>query len=94
MANQTAFYFYAPTWDFPPPPSGPIKLGNVITSIKTPERALFTASPSLASTISSTKISVTFSREKLHAGQFSTVTNFLSLLGLDIIFIISFIKRF
>ncbi|PVH85639.1 hypothetical protein DL98DRAFT_557564 [Cadophora sp. DSE1049] len=82
MANQTFYYFYAPTWDFPP--EGPIKLGNVITSIKTPERALFTAPPDLASTTSSTKSSVTFSREKLRSGGFSIVTNFLSVLGLDV----------
>ncbi|KAH7417512.1 hypothetical protein BKA64DRAFT_740007 [Cadophora sp. MPI-SDFR-AT-0126] len=82
MANQTLYYFYAPTWDFPP--EGPIKLGNVITSIKTPERALFTAPPDLASTISSAKTSVKFSREKLRSGNFSILTNFLSILGIDV----------
>ncbi|ENH75406.1 hypothetical protein FOC1_g10002966 [Fusarium oxysporum f. sp. cubense race 1] len=32
MANRDFFYFYAPTWDYPP--EGPIKLGNVISSVK------------------------------------------------------------
>ncbi|KAK5659695.1 hypothetical protein OQA88_905, partial [Cercophora sp. LCS_1] len=79
MANQTPYYFLAPTWDFPPPPAGPIRLGNVIASLKTPERALF-APPASAdlNAFSTEQRNVTFSTEKLRSSQCSIFTRFLS----------------
>jgi len=83
MANRTFYFFYAPTWDFPP--DGPIKLGNVITSIKTPERPLYTAPlPTGPEVISSEKSHVKFSAEKSREGKFSILTKFLSILGVGI----------
>ncbi|KAJ4327404.1 hypothetical protein N0V84_002175 [Fusarium piperis] len=43
MANREFFFLYAPTWDYPP--GGPIRLGNVITSVKNPHRPLFCSLP-------------------------------------------------
>lgn len=43
MEGQVAYFFYAPTWDFPP--EGPIKLGNVLTSVEKPEQPLSTTPP-------------------------------------------------
>ncbi|KAF6812643.1 hypothetical protein CSOJ01_05062 [Colletotrichum sojae] len=43
MANRERYFFYAPTWDYPP--NGPIKLGNVIPSVKKPQQALSCVSP-------------------------------------------------
>ncbi|KAI0850771.1 hypothetical protein F5Y00DRAFT_260221 [Daldinia vernicosa] len=83
MANRTSYFFYAPTWDYPP--NGPIKLGNVLTSLKKPERPLYTAAPLVdADVFSSEKSQVEFSREKLNSGQFSIVTKFLSFLGVGV----------
>lgn len=79
MANRTPYFFLAPTWDFPPPPTGPIRLGSVITSLKTPERALYTPPPSTnLNAFSTEQKRVVFSAEKLRAGQFSIFTRFLS----------------
>ncbi len=70
MSNIAHYYFYAPTWDYPP--GGPIKLGSVISTVKQPEIALYTAPPlTKADVISSEKTHVEFSREKLRAGDFS-----------------------
>jgi hypothetical protein len=83
MANRTFYFFYAPTWDYPP--EGPIKLGNVITSIKTPERPLYTAPlPTDPEVFSSEKSHVEFSTEKLKEGKFSILTKFLSILGVGV----------
>ncbi|KAG7289310.1 hypothetical protein NEMBOFW57_005677 [Staphylotrichum longicolle] len=80
MANRVPFFFYAPTWDFPP--DGPIKLGNVLTSFKTPELPLYTAPPPTSDEVFLTeKRQVEFSHEKLREGQFSILTKFLSFLG-------------
>lgn len=82
MANKVPYYFYAPTWDFPPPPTGPIRLGNVITSLEKPEQPLFTAElPTQSELYSSSKHQVEFSREKLLQGSFGILTQFLSVLG-------------
>ncbi|KAI0379220.1 hypothetical protein F5Y04DRAFT_260007 [Hypomontagnella monticulosa] len=83
MANRTFYFFYAPTWDYPP--DGPIKLGNVLTSLKKPERPLCTVAP-IADTdvFTSEKRQVEFSREKLKSGQFSILTKFLSFLGIGV----------
>jgi hypothetical protein len=83
MANQVLYYFYAPTWDFPP--NGPIKLGNVIASLKKPERPLYvTPSPDDSEVFSTTKTHVEYSREKSRSGKFSILTKFLSFLGVGV----------
>lgn len=93
MANRVPFFFYAPTWDFPP--DGPIKLGNVLTSFKTPELPLYTAAPPTPDEVFSTeKRQVEFSHEKLREGQFSILTKFLSFLGAGVDLSASRSKRY
>lgn len=83
MANRQYFFFYAPTWDYPP--DGPIKLGNVITSVKKPERPFYCAPPPEGSGVFSTeKTSVQYTKEKLRSGKFSILTKFLSILGFGV----------
>ncbi|KAF8866266.1 hypothetical protein BDZ45DRAFT_640399 [Acephala macrosclerotiorum] len=83
MANQVFYYFYAPTWEYPP--AGPIKIGNVITSIKKPEQPLYTAPLPLESEVYlSTKSHVEYSKEKSREGKFSILTKFLSILGFGV----------
>ncbi|KAJ4172034.1 hypothetical protein NW754_007632 [Fusarium falciforme] len=83
MANRDFFFFYAPTWDYPP--GGPIKLGNVITSVKNPHRPLFCSPPPEESDVFRTeKKSVQYTKEKLRRGRFSILTKFLSVLGFGI----------
>jgi hypothetical protein len=83
MANQVAYYYFAPTWDFPP--NGPLRLGNVLISVKRPDRALYTAPPpNAAEIITSEKSQVEFSRAKLKAGKFSIFTRFIKFIGLGI----------
>ena len=85
MSNHIKSYFYAPSWDFPPPPKGPIQLGNIITSIEEPEIPLHTAPyPDDGEIFSSDKRNVEYSREKLRAGKFSILTKFLSLMGVGV----------
>ncbi|KAL6899984.1 hypothetical protein GGI43DRAFT_54521 [Trichoderma evansii] len=83
MTNQVSYYYFAPTWDFPP--NGPLQLGNVLMSVKKPERALYTAPPPNATEIiTSEKSQVELSRENLKAGKFGIFTRFLTFLGLGI----------
>lgn len=83
MANQTLYYYFAPTWDFPP--KGPLQLGNILMSVKKPERALYTAPlPDATEIITSEKSQVEFSREKLKGGKFSIFTRFIKFIGLGI----------
>ncbi|UPK95689.1 hypothetical protein LCI18_006624 [Fusarium solani-melongenae] len=83
MANRDFFFFYAPTWDYPP--GGPIKLGNVITSVKNPHRPLFCSPPPEESDVFRTeKKTVQYTKEKLRRGKFSILTKFLSVLGFGI----------
>ncbi|KAM0229214.1 hypothetical protein ACHAP5_011721 [Fusarium lateritium] len=83
MANREFFYFYAPTWDYPP--EGPIKLGNVLSSVKRPHLPLLTAPPSDEAGIFKTeKKSVEYTKEKLRSGRFSILTKFLSVFGFGI----------
>jgi hypothetical protein len=83
MANRVFYFFFAPTWDYPP--GGPIKLGNVITSIKKPERPLYIGPlPADAEVFSTEQRQVEFSEEKLKAGQLSIFTRFLSVLGVGV----------
>lgn len=83
MANRDFFFFYAPTWDYPP--NGPIKLGNVISSVKKPQRPLFSAPlPEDSDVFSTQQKSVQYTKEKLRRGKFSILTKFLSFLGFGI----------
>ncbi|KAI0405373.1 hypothetical protein F4802DRAFT_180071 [Xylaria palmicola] len=85
MANRTPYFFLAPTWDIPAPPSGPIQLGNVITSLKAPERPLHRGPSPHSDVFSSSQTRVVFSAEKLRAGKFGIFTRFLNLvLGLGV----------
>ncbi|KAF5002041.1 hypothetical protein FGRMN_652 [Fusarium graminum] len=80
MANREHFYFYAPTWDYPP--DGPIKLGNIVSSVKKPHLPLNTAPPS--GIFRTEKKSVEYTKEKLRSGRFSILTKFLSVFGLGV----------
>ena len=83
MSNAIYSYFYAPSWDYLP--DGPIKLGNVITSIERPEDPLHTAPyPKDEELILSEKKQVEYSHEKLRVGKFSILTKFLSILGVGV----------
>ena len=83
MANRQATYFYAPTWDYPP--DGPIRLGNVISSVKEPHRPRFYCPPSDESDVSKLeKKSVQYTKEKSKSGRFSILTKFLSILGFGV----------
>ena len=82
MANTQPVFFYAPTWDYPV--DGPIKLGNVITSVKTPQRFLHCVTPDGSDVFSSKKSSVEYTKEKLRSGKFSILTKFLSIFGFGI----------
>lgn len=82
MANREFFFFYAPTWDFPP--DGPIKLGNVIRSVKRPQRPLSCSPPPDDDVFKTEKRSVQYTKEKLRSGKFSILTKFLSVLGFGI----------
>uniref|UniRef100_A0A093XHI4 Uncharacterized protein n=1 Tax=Talaromyces marneffei PM1 TaxID=1077442 RepID=A0A093XHI4_TALMA len=96
MANKTTFYFYAPTWDYPPPPLGPLKLGTVFSNLKRPaESTLYTAQlPTSSATAdnggdspapySTYKKDVELSTEKLRQGRFAILTQFLSVLGVGV----------
>jgi hypothetical protein len=84
MSNVKKTYFFAPTWDYPPE-TGPIQLGNIITSPSTPEQPLYKgASPSTNELIKSEKTVVEFSREKLRSGRFGLWTKFLSVIGIRV----------
>ena len=97
MSNRSKTYFLAPTWDYPPPPRGPIRLGNFIASPLKPVPALYSA-PSDLTTSQATasghgdveesfemeKKEVTWSHDKLRAGKFGVWTEFLSFLGLGV----------
>ncbi|KPM38865.1 hypothetical protein AK830_g7709 [Neonectria ditissima] len=83
MANNVFYFYFAPTWDWPP--EGPIRLGNVLTSIKKPEQPLHTAPlPAADQVFSSHKSEVEYSQKKLREGKFSILTTFLSVLGLGV----------
>ncbi|KAH8742704.1 hypothetical protein F5883DRAFT_513033 [Diaporthe sp. PMI_573] len=83
MANNVAYFYFAPTWDWPP--EGPIQLGNVLTSIQKPDQPLHRAPLPIASEMfSSEKTEVEYSKEKLVEGKFSILTKFLSILGVGV----------
>ncbi|CAG9947555.1 unnamed protein product [Clonostachys rosea f. rosea IK726] len=83
MANQVAYFFYAPTWDWPP--EGPIKLGNVLTSVQRPEQPLSTTPPPTENEVFSLeKKDVEHSITKLRDGNFSLFTKFLNFIGISV----------
>ncbi|KAF2025167.1 hypothetical protein EK21DRAFT_117095 [Setomelanomma holmii] len=83
MANATPEYFIAPTWDFPP--NGPIVLGSIISSLKTPHRRLALCLPGDNDVLSSSKTGVSLSKDKLSSGGVTVLTTFLAgLLGLGV----------
>ncbi|KAL2783355.1 hypothetical protein BJX66DRAFT_131538 [Aspergillus keveii] len=83
MANRGLFFFYAPTSGFPP--GGPIRLGNVITSVKRPQLPLSSSPPPEHCDIFKTqKRSVQYTKEKLQDGKFSILTRFLNVLGFGV----------
>ena len=97
MSNLRKTYFLPPTWDYPPPPHGPIRLGNLIASPSKPVPALYAAPSDLntspatamgpgdgAGSFETEKKNVTWSRDKLRAGKFGVWTEFLSFLGLGV----------
>lgn len=86
MANQRKTYFLCPTWDYHP--SGPIQLGNIITSPSRPADALNgpdaprPAATSLFPT--TTKTDVKWSSDNLRSGRYGLWTQFLSFLGFSV----------
>lgn len=97
MSNPSKTYFLAPTWDYPPPPGGPIRLGNIIASPVKPVPALYLAPSNLKTSQGAAtghgdggesfqieKKNITWSRDKLRAGKFGLWTEFLSFLGLGV----------
>ncbi|SPJ79063.1 uncharacterized protein FTOL_07454 [Fusarium torulosum] len=83
MANRKICYFYTPTWDYSP--ESPIKLRNVISSVKRPHLPLFTAPPLDKTGIFTTeKKSAEYTKEKLRSGRFSILTKFLSVFGFGV----------
>lgn len=83
MASHEFYFFYAPSWDYPL--GGPIKIGNVITSVKKPHRPLACVPPLEESDIFITeKKSVQYTKEKLRSGKFSILTKFLSIFGFGV----------
>ncbi|KAL7928238.1 hypothetical protein V8C35DRAFT_318661 [Trichoderma chlorosporum] len=82
MVNHQKLFFYAPTWDYPP--NGPIKLGNVITSVKKPERPLHCVPPSGSDVLSTKKNNVEHTGVQTSNEKFSVLVRFFSIFGLDI----------
>jgi hypothetical protein len=83
MASEIPEYFLPQNWDFPP--NGPIKLGNVLTSLKEPHRPLTTIKPDSSKIIAVHKELTTIEEEKDNSSNFSVLTTFLSgLLGLGV----------
>ncbi|KAL7916638.1 hypothetical protein GGI35DRAFT_47718 [Trichoderma velutinum] len=82
MANNQHLFFYAPTWDYPP--NGPIKLGNVITSVKKPERPLHCVPPPSSDVFSTKKMSVEHTKDELQNERFSILVKFFSIFGLNV----------
>ncbi|KAM0085342.1 hypothetical protein ACKRZS_002368 [Fusarium odoratissimum] len=73
MANRDFFYFYAPTWDYPP--EGPIKLGNVISSVKKPHIPLIHSPPTEETGVFKTeKKKLQYTTEKLNEEIFTFET--------------------
>ncbi|KAF2683622.1 hypothetical protein K458DRAFT_418596 [Lentithecium fluviatile CBS 122367] len=80
MASEIPEYFLPRNWDYPP--TGPIKLGNVLTSLKEPHRPLATIKPDADRTIPTSKNFAKIETENEKSGGFAIMTTFLSgLLG-------------
>lgn len=88
MSNLKKTYFLCPNWDYHP--DGPVQLGNIIISPENPAQALngFERQPPTESSMfpATSKIGVTWSKEKLRSGTYGLWTEFLSFisgLGVD-----------
>jgi hypothetical protein len=83
MASDIPEYFLPRNWDYPP--NGPVKLGNVLTSLKEPHRPLATIKPDPSRVIALPKSLATIESGKENSKGLSVFTTFLSgLLGLGI----------
>jgi hypothetical protein len=87
MTSSTKTYFLAPNFDFPPPPSGLIDLGSIITDPKKPDRSLNKGELVLIpahAIFTTTKTDWTASRSQLHAVDGGIWTSFLqTIIGLS-----------
>lgn len=83
MASGVPEYFLPRNWDYPP--DGPIRLGNVLSSLKEPHRPLATVKPDADKIIHRTKTNFNIDTEESQSGGISILTTFLSgLLGLGV----------
>jgi len=85
MASEVPEYFLPRNWDYPP--GGPIKLGNVLASLKEPHRPLATLQPDANSIIKSRKSLAAIETEDGRSGGVTVMTTFLSALlgaGVDV----------
>jgi hypothetical protein len=78
MASEIPEYFLPRNWDYPP--TGPIKLGNVLISLKEPHRPLATVKPNADMIITSPKTLVAIETERVRSGRVAIMTTFLSAL--------------
>ncbi|KAL5384446.1 hypothetical protein DPSP01_005245 [Paraphaeosphaeria sporulosa] len=78
MANLVPEYYLAPTWEIPRHCS--IKLSNIISSIKQPQRPLANIHPPDYITTSH-KTSLTCCKRKMSSKDVSIITSFLSFMG-------------
>jgi len=78
MASEIPEYFLPRNWDYPP--TGPIKLGNVLTSLKEPHRPLATVKPDADIIITSPKTLAAIETEKVRSGGVAIMTTFLNAL--------------
>ncbi|KAK4224122.1 hypothetical protein QBC38DRAFT_26713 [Podospora fimiseda] len=91
MANQQKQYFLSPTWDYPPGPTSPLSIGNIILSTSKPVPALFQASKSpnyqslVLDKISQTiKKDVSWTNSKTLSYNFGIWGKFLEFMGAEI----------
>jgi len=86
MANRIPGYFLTPTNDLPPPLSGPLRLGSILSSVKTPARPLYSPpAPTADDVFSSEQRRFEFSTDQLRARKFGLFTRFLSVvLGIGV----------
>ena len=85
MASTVPEYFLPRNWDYLP--GGPIKLGNVLTSLKEPHRPIVTVQPDADAIVTSSKDLVAIETENAKSGGVTFVTTFLNALlgaGVDV----------
>ncbi|KAH9228666.1 hypothetical protein K456DRAFT_1765070 [Colletotrichum gloeosporioides 23] len=76
MASRTPSFFLAPSWDYLPPPVGPIQLGNIITSVETPQEPLCNLAMPSATT---EQRNFSFSTKQLKERRLGILFKFLSM---------------